>query len=248
MDPKDDPEARIRELEQASGAQRARELGVGESGASYSYAPPPQPSSYPPPPPPSGYVPPSEPNSYPPPPSQPWSGLPPPSAPTPFPAAPGYFGPSWGKTKRSASRRLVFIPIVFALVAFGPSLFSFVTNGLFHSGNGSGGSSHTFGSGGSTTASPSPTTPPAGSIETLAGINETKTAICNDSQLTVGGFSNTVTITGHCSTLTVAGNDNVVVVDSADSITAAGSRNKVTYHSGTPIITNPLGDSVIERG
>ena len=185
MDPKDDPEARIRELEQASGAQRARELGVGESGASYSYAPPPQPSSYMPPPPPSGYVPPAEPSSFPPPQPQPWSGLPPPAAPAPFPAAPGYFRPSWGTSRRRGPRRLVLIPIVFVLLAFGPGLASYVTHHLFNSGNGSGGSSHTLGGGGgSTTASPSPTVPAVGSTDTVAGINETKTVVVVEHDMT----------------------------------------------------------------
>src|ERR1700712_3509217 len=108
MDPKDDPEARIRELEQASGGDRAVELGIGQSGPTYSYVPPaqsdsyvppPVPSSYPPPPlpppsaPPSGYGPPS---GYPPPMQQTWS-----AAPTPPPAgglsgAEGYSGPARG--------------------------------------------------------------------------------------------------------------------------------------------------------
>ncbi len=262
MDPKDDPEARIRELEQASGADRAVELGIGQSGPTYSYVPQAQSESY---------VPPPMPSSYPP---------APPSA-TPrrvrpaqrVPAAAAvmdrcsdsasagpllrsarlHFRPSWGTVRRTGSRRLVWIPIAIGLFAFGPGVVSLVSS-AFHdsktfSSNSSGSSSS--GGGGFTfapTTAAAPTTPPAGSTQSVSGIDDTKTVICNDNNLIVSGSSNTITVTGQCASVTVAGTDNVVVLDAAESITASGFDNKVTYHSGTPQITNPIGGNVIERG
>lgn len=267
MDPKDDPEARIRELEQASGADRAVELGVGDSGPSYSYvppaqsdsfAPPPAPSSYPPPPPapPSGYPPPSgyaPPSGYPPP-SQPWSATPPPTG--PFSGAPRYVRPS-GTVRRSGSRRLVLIPIAIALFAFGPGVVSLVTS-LFHTSgvsHKSGSPSFPSGGGGFTfapTTAPTvplaPTTPPPGSSVTIAGNGETKTIACNDSTVIISGYSNAYTISGHCSSLTVSGKDNAVVVEAADTIDAGGIDNKVTYHSGTPNVEYSGIGNVVQQG
>jgi Protein of unknown function (DUF3060) len=263
MDPKDDPEARIRELEQASGANRATELGVGDSGPSYSYVPPAQPDSYVPPPPPTGYPPPSgygPPGSYPPP--QSWSATLPPTPPSqgPLSGASGYLGPTLGQVARKSSRRLVLIPIAFALFAFVPGLISFVTNTFLHD---SGSAFHTSGSsstssGGGftfapTTASPSPTVPsstipPSGGQIAVGGSGDTKQITCNDSAVVIGGFSNAITITGHCASVTVSGGQNVVVVDTADSITVAGFDLKVTYHSGTPKILNPQPGNVVEQG
>jgi hypothetical protein len=250
MDPKDDPEARIRELEQASGANRATELGVGQSGPSYSYVPPTQSDSYVPPPPPSGYPPASgyaPPSGYPPQ-QQQWSATLPPTPPRgPFSGAPGYMRPSWGTAKRSGSRRLVLIPLAIGLFAFAPGLISFATHafhGLGGTSTSSGGSGFTF----APTANPSPTIPPVGGQVVIGGSDGTKTIACNDSTAIVGGFSNTVTITGHCTSVVVSGGQNVVVVDSADSITVAGTELKVTYHSGTPKITNPIPGNVVEQG
>jgi hypothetical protein len=261
MDPNDDPEARIRELEQASGADRAVELGIEQSGPSYSYVPPaqsdsyvppPMPSSYPPAPPApaptSGYGPPS---GYPPPLQQTWSAAPTPPPSGPFSGANGYLRPSWGTVRRSGSRRLVWIPIAIGLFAFAPGLITFATHafntGVSHTSSGS-----TSSSGGGFTFAPTtaaaPTTPSPGSSQSVSGIKDTKTVICNDSDLIISGSSNTITVTGQCASVTVAGTGNIVVLDSAESITASGFDNKVTYHSGTPHITNPVGGNVIEQG
>jgi hypothetical protein len=265
MDPNDDPEARIRELEQASGGDRAVELGVGQSGPTYSYVPPgqsdsyvppPVPSSYPLPPPPlpppsappSGYGPPS---GYPPPVQQTWSAAPTPPPAGAFSGANGYMRPSWGTVRRSGSRRLVWIPVAIGLFAFGPGLLSLVSHafdtGVSHNSSGptpSGGGGFTF----APTTAAAPTTPPAGSSQSVSGISDNKTVICNDNDVTISGSSNTITVTGRCASVTVAGTDNVVVLDSAESITASGFDNKVTYHSGTPHITNPVDGNVIEQG
>lgn len=104
-------------------------------------------------------------------------------------------------------------------------------------------------SGGGTTASAGGTTvsaPPGGSIS-VAGIGENRTVACNDSQVDVSGFTNTVTITGHCASLTVSGEQNHVTVDAADTISASGFNNEVTFHSGSPQVDNS-GTNVVQQG
>jgi len=94
--------------------------------------------------------------------------------------------------------------------------------------------------------STSPTPPPGGQLN-ISGISENRTIACNDSIVSVSGISNTVVITGHCASLTVSGVQNSITVDAVDTIDASGFNNKVTYHSGTPKISNAGGSNVIEQ-
>jgi hypothetical protein len=161
--------------------------------------------------------------------------------------------PSWGTVRRTGSRRLVWIPVAIGLFAFGPGVISLVSSAFHDSGTFSSNSSGSSSSGGggftfAPTTAAAPTTPSPGSSQSVSGISDKKTVICNDGDLVISGSSNTITVTGQCASVTVAGTDNVVVLDTAESITASGFDNKVTYHSGTPQITNPVGGNVIERG
>jgi hypothetical protein len=146
----------------------------------------------------------------------------------------------------------VILPIAIMLIAFGPSVISFIVHMFQPSKTVS--TSPTFstssGSGGFTFApTPSPTIPPAGGLITLTGNSVSETVACNQSIVVVTGSSSTHTITGHCASVTVSGDDNVVNVDSVDTITAGGSGNKVTYRSGTPQVNNPpVGGNVVELG
>ncbi|MGH3542593.1 MAG: DUF3060 domain-containing protein [Mycobacterium sp.] len=88
--------------------------------------------------------------------------------------------------------------------------------------------------------------PPAGGDLGVSGINENQTMACNDSIVIVSGISNTVEITGHCASLTVSGVENSVTVDAVDTIEASGFNNQVTYHTGSPRI-NRIGDSNVVR-
>jgi hypothetical protein len=90
------------------------------------------------------------------------------------------------------------------------------------------------------------TAPPGGPIS-VAGVNENKTIECNDSEVSVSGVSNTVTITGHCVTVTVSGMQNHVTLEMSDQINASGFDNVVTYHSGAPDI-NSGGSNVVQQG
>lgn len=97
---------------------------------------------------------------------------------------------------------------------------------------------------------PGPSAPTAtpGGILTVSGIEENKAIACDNSIVTVSGISNTVVITGHCASLTVSGIENVVTVDSADTISASGFENHVTYHTGAPRIDNAGGSNVVQQG
>ncbi len=98
------------------------------------------------------------------------------------------------------------------------------------------------------TAPESPSLPPAGGELSVAGVGVDRTIACNDSLVTVSGFSNTVVITGHCASLTVSGGQNVVTVDTAEAIEASGFDNRVTYHSGSPGIDKSGEGNVVEMG
>jgi hypothetical protein len=90
--------------------------------------------------------------------------------------------------------------------------------------------------------------PPAGGQLSISGINENRTIACNDSVVSVSGVSNTVVITGHCASLTVSGVQNSITVDTVDTIDASGFNNKVTYHSGTPKVSNAGDSNVVQQG
>jgi hypothetical protein len=95
--------------------------------------------------------------------------------------------------------------------------------------------------------STSPTPPPGGQLN-ISGINGNRTIACNDSVVSVSGVSNTVVITGHCASLTVSGVQNSITVDTVDTIDASGFNNKVTYHSGTPKVSNAGDSNVVQQG
>ncbi|MDP7704326.1 MULTISPECIES: DUF3060 domain-containing protein [unclassified Mycobacterium] len=241
MKPEDDPEARIRELEQPLADQaRASESGYGlGSAGGYDY-----------PPPPPGPVPPPMP-----------SNMPPPGY--------GYSSPySSGSTPRSSSGMRWFwilaavgvlgvLVLVGGIAAYAAHQFShddLVVPSPTESTSESPGTvpSRTAPSTGKThapSAGPSPSaTAPAGEEVTISGINENKTVACTGNVINISGISNTVTLTGHCATVNVSGLQNVVTVDNVDTIEAAGLNNKVVYHSGSPKISKSGSGNVVEQG
>jgi hypothetical protein len=95
---------------------------------------------------------------------------------------------------------------------------------------------------------PAPSTAPPGGNLTVAGINENQTIACNDNTVDVSGVSNTVVITGHCTSLTVSGVQNAITVDAVDTIDASGFNNKITYHTGSPKISKSGAGNVVSQG
>ena len=91
-----------------------------------------------------------------------------------------------------------------------------------------------------------PEVAPAGGQYSVSGIDEVETVECNGSNISVSGVNNTVTLRGHCLSVTVSGVENLVMVDSADRIGASGFDNQVTYHSGTPEVDATSGNIVAQ--
>ena len=231
MNPQDDPEARIRDLERPlADVASTSELGTGQYPGGYGSAPPPPPPGY----------------RY--------------GTPFPTPPTRGSGGfPWWWLIVAAFVIGLVAIGA--GVAVFGSNMFSTSSPFSSGSGDrpnisGGGGTLHlrpieptdrprrqdpdaerrTAGG-----------RPAAGRQRGVSGIGENKTIACNDSVVSVSGVDNTVVITGHCTSLTVSGMDNVVTVDSAESIEASGFDNRVTFKSGSPEINKSGGGNVVER-
>lgn len=265
MNPQEDPEARIRDLERSlsdvAGTSELRsssselgtsnsELGTGQYGGSYGSPPGLQP---PPPPPPQGY----SPTAYPPPPGFSTTPYAAPYA-NPYPTPPrstGGFSWWW----------LVVATFVVGGVAVGAGVAVFGTH-LFSSGTSITSSPHDrpsiSGGGGILTNMPTPPDLPGGitqeppvaapaepgGVVTFGGIGENKTIACNEGTVSISGVENTIVITGHCLSVNVSGIENIVTVDSADAIVASGFDNRITFKTGSPEISNSGGDNVVEQG
>ncbi|MGB9223332.1 DUF3060 domain-containing protein [Mycobacterium sp.] len=249
MNPEDDPEARIRALEQPlADTARASELGGPQPGG-YSSQPYPPPA---PPPPPlygdynaGGYN----------------SGF-----------GPGYNAPFAGATPRRSSGNRVFwilaAVFVVGMLAVVGGIAAYVAHRISSSNvivEPSTPDTSVFSSPRSTPRSPTPSTrtktptagpstpqtsaaPAPGSNLSIAGINQNRTVACNDNSVTVSGVSNTITISGHCTKVTVSGMQNTVTVDAVDTIDASGLNNQVTYHSGSPQISKSGDGNVVQQG
>jgi hypothetical protein len=242
MKSEDDPEARIRELEQPL-AEAARASEAGENPPPSKWAPPPASAM---PPPPGAAFPPGPP--MPPPPPLPYGGL----FPSPSPA------------QYSRSNRTVWIiagVFVVGMIALPAAIFLFTAHQVSRSGittllpipsisseppTPSGVMTQTRAAP-STSLTAAPTAPKGGNLS-VAGINENRTIVCNDSSVDVSGVSNTVVITGHCASLSVSGVQNKVTVQAAESIQASGFNNQITYLAGSPQIDQSGDGNVVQKG
>ena len=242
MNPEDDPEARIRELERPLTDQaRTSELGTGrQSGSGSAYLPPPVPGATP-----SAY-------------GAPEYGAPPQYG-TQYPA------PYAPRRKVSGGIPwLVFglIAVVFVAIAAGFIVFTSKMAGFTtpdDSGVSGGGGSIDIPSipsieipsipapPGAPGADPEVISPPPGGEVSVSGIENNKTVACNDGSVTVSGIRNTVNITGHCVKVTVSGMNNIITVDNADAIGASGFDNRITFHSGEPQIDS-TDSNIVEQG
>lgn len=232
MDPKDDPEARIRELERPlADAARTSELGTGDSAGPAPTQPWTYPNSYPPPPP--G-------------PPAPWPGY------APYPAAPQ-------PPRRTSSVPLFFVfGVLMAALLVGGLVTAYL---MFNTADDAAGTdSPKFTDSRSTTVrqttisaaplpgSVAPTQVPAGETVIVSGINEHRTVECRDNTVIVSGIQNELEITGHCTAVTVSGVENVITVESAGTIGVSGFDNRVTYRTGEPDVSNSGQSNVVEQG
>jgi Protein of unknown function (DUF3060) len=227
MKSEDDPEARIRELEQPlAEAARASEAAANQSPSKW--APPPGP----PMPPPSG----------------------PPLTPTPPPPpySDSFSSPRTGMLPRGLIRWIMLAVVVIGMICLPLVIFHFSAQQVSRSGLPT---MLPFPEGSSSSPTPSgmlphtsagaPTTAPAAGSLSVAGINESRTEVCKDRQVRVSGVGNQVVLTGHCASLSISGVRNKVIVDATESIQAAGVNNDITYLIGTPHIdTSGTGNLV----
>ncbi|MCK0173829.1 DUF3060 domain-containing protein [Mycolicibacterium sp. F2034L] len=88
---------------------------------------------------------------------------------------------------------------------------------------------------------------PVNGTYSVSGVRNDKRIVCHDSMISVSGVSNQVTITGHCASVTVSGVENMVTVEDSAAISASGFDNRVFFKTGDPEI-NASGDNVVERG
>jgi hypothetical protein len=218
MNPEDDPEARIRALEQPlSEMARASELGA-EHRPGVGYPPPVQQWPYPPNPYPVGYPPAPPPRSG----LRPWMLI----IPIAVVLMAAGAGAAWVMYQNAATPD----------VSGGGGIITGVPPNP-------GSTVHKAPS-----VVPSEPLPQPGSTVSVAGIGAVKTIACNDNVVVVSGANNRITITGHCAGLTVSGFENNVTVDAADTITAAGFDNHIAFRSGTPGITKSGEGNVVEQG
>ncbi len=254
MNPEDDPEARIRALEQPLSDQaRASELGAGHY-SSTDYVPPPAPAYTQP--------------DY----GTPAYGSAPPYGTQPYGTQP-YGDQPFGQFPSPPRKSSGGIPwAVFGLIAV--LFIGGLAAGVVVYNTRSGGGSGVSGGGGSIDlpsipsieipSMPSFPAPPGapdaapgtdpnvisgtpGQVVTVSGIDENKTVTCNDAAVNISGIRNTVNITGHCVNVSVSGIENVITVDAADTIGASGFDNRITYHSGSPQI-DATGSNVVAQG
>jgi hypothetical protein len=222
MEPQDDPEARIRALEQPLTAH-ATELGTTQPYTSGdAYMPPPVP---PMPPPAQGpYTPPGYGAPWGPPPRKVSAGIP------------------WVVLGIGAA--------VFMIIAAGVG-FIIVDKSTSEIPNIPGVSIPRMPSIPSMPSTPGmpvqPTVAPPGVQLSVSGMGKNQTLECNDNPVSISGVSNTVTIRGHCTTVTVSGMQNKVTLETSDAINASGFDNVVTYHSGSPDINN-AGNNEVQQG
>jgi hypothetical protein len=241
MDPQDDPEARIRQLEQGlADVANASELGGSGAGTTMpapppTYVPPPSGSTTP------MYMPP--PTGYGPPPVDPYA-----APPFSYPQVPRRVSMSTG----FGALPLVIAAVVLAvMVGIGAVVFfsirSAMPNGIPTIPSMPSISIPSIPSAGPPSEPAGPTTPAPGSTQTVSGMGQNKTLVCNDSPISVSGVKNTLTITGHCTKVEVSGMQNQITLETSDVIGASGFENVITYHSGSPEI-NAMGDNVVQQG
>jgi hypothetical protein len=242
MKSEDDPEARIRELEQPL-AEAARASEAGENPPPSKWAPPPASAM---PPPPGAAFPPGPP--MPTPPSLPYGG--------------GLFpSPSAQYSRSDRTLWIILGVFVIGMIALPAAIFLFTAHQVSRSGMTTFSPIPSIPTAGPTASATMPptnatapsmpstsvSTAPAGENITVSGISEARTIACNGGSVSVSGITNNVVITGHCASLSVSGIQNQITVDAADTIQASGSGNQVTYHTGSPTIGNSGFGNVVQR-
>ncbi|OBI95731.1 hypothetical protein A5660_09585 [Mycobacterium alsense] len=88
----------------------------------------------------------------------------------------------------------------------------------------------------------------ADALESTGYGNTVTDKACNNATLKLSSYGITFNVTGHCDGLAITSYDNKVTVDSVDAITVSGYNNDVAYHSGTPKVTDSGYSNNIRQG
>ena len=257
----EDPEERIRQLEQSAATYGARELGTDQpqynDGVNPSSQLPPPAYGTPPPaygsPPSYGQQPYGQPNYG----QQPYGD--------PYqPPFGTHFTPVQKKSSVPVALIIGLIAVVFVIFGGIALVVWNVSSTIEESGVAGGGGSVDNPSGTRTFVPPTITFPsipdmtgaPSDDTEqtatpaapaSVSGIDGTKKVVCEGGDVNISGVNNTITITGNCGTISVSGVENKITVDTADAIGASGFDNEITYLSGDPKIDN-TGSNTVKRG
>ncbi|MFI5509159.1 DUF3060 domain-containing protein [Mycobacterium sp. NPDC051804] len=257
----EDPEERIRQLEQSAAAYGAQELGTDQPQYSGGVDPSSQlpPPAYGAPPPAYGSPPPYGQQPY----GQPNYGQQPYGDPYQPPFG-THYTPVQKKSGVPAALVIGLIAVVFVILAGIGLVVWNVSSTIEDSGVAGGGGSVDNPGGTRTFVPPTITFPsfpdmpgmPSDDTEqtatpaapaSVSGIDGTKTVVCEGGDVNISGVNNTITLTGNCGTVNVSGVENKITVDSAATISASGFDNEIVYLSGDPQVDN-TGSNTVTRG
>jgi hypothetical protein len=88
----------------------------------------------------------------------------------------------------------------------------------------------------------------ADTVESTGYGNTVTNGACNNGTVKLSSYGITFNVTGHCATLAISSYQNKVTVDSVDNIVVSGYENNITYHSGKPKVTDSGYSNNIQQG
>lgn len=87
-----------------------------------------------------------------------------------------------------------------------------------------------------------------GQTVSVSGVQNLKEIACDDGVVNVSGVANVVTITGRCAMVSVSGVNNEITVDESATLGASGFDNTIIYRSGSPTIEFVTDSNIIRQG
>jgi hypothetical protein len=86
-----------------------------------------------------------------------------------------------------------------------------------------------------------------GVVVNVLGTQGIREVTCSDCIINVAGVANVVTVTGRCASATVSGVNNQIKVEECTTLSAVGFDNRITYKTGSPEITGVTDSNIIEQ-
>lgn len=88
----------------------------------------------------------------------------------------------------------------------------------------------------------------ADTVESTGYGNTITDHACNNGNVKLSSYGIEFDATGHCATVAISSYQNKVTVDSVDTVVVSGYENTVTYHSGKPKVTDSGYSNNIQQG